>query len=67
MANHPKYYRLTEQRNDIEAGTVFRLVARYGTWHPRDAKLESTDPDHAGSVQVTMEELEDTWEAAAVA
>lgn len=63
MDQHPEYYQLTEERDGIEPGTVFRIVARYGAWHPHDAKLEVTDDDRSDTVQVTLEELSDSWEA----
>jgi hypothetical protein len=61
MAHHPTYYRLTESRDGFEEGTLFQLVARYGDWHPQDAKLEPVDEDESGTVSVSLEELYDDW------
>ncbi len=61
MTQHPTYYRLTERRDEFDAGTTFKLVARYGDWHPQDAKLEVVDEDESGSIAVTIEELFDNW------
>jgi hypothetical protein len=61
MTRHPTHYRLTESREEYDAGTTFQLVARYGDWHPYDAKLEPVDDELSGAVTVTIDELFDAW------
>jgi hypothetical protein len=61
MAHHQTHYRLTEARDGYEDGDLFRLVARYGDWHPHDAKLEPVDASESGTIAVSLEELFEDW------
>lgn len=39
----------------FDAETEFEQIARYGSWHPARAKLETTDGEYR--IEVTAEEL----------
>jgi hypothetical protein len=52
---------LRKAHRGFDAETEFEQVARYGSWHPAAAKLETTDSRYR--IEVTRDELEQFFAA----